>query len=123
MATFWARLYKTVDSAFKAHPDDRSARIAARDTIYRAAREFVVHDLGPKLRVIGPHTLERMRIDNSAVLAHRVYLTDVDLFDAVWEREGRDLRRAVARIIELARASKRPPFDLVREWLGSPSGR
>lgn len=121
MAVFWARLYRTVDSAFKAHPDDRNARIAVRDTIYRAARETLVHEYGPRLRVIGPRTLERMRIDNSAVLAHRVYLTDVDLFDQVWRREGRDLRATVKRIIELAREDeKKRPFDAIRRHLGIP---
>src|SRR5438067_2040125 len=62
MAAFWARLYKSIDSAFKAHPDDKSARLGARDTIYREARQVLVHQLGPKLRVIGPHVLERMRL-------------------------------------------------------------
>jgi predicted aminopeptidase len=117
MAIFWSGLYRRVDSAFKAHPDDRDARIAARDTIYREAREYLVHDLGRRLRVIGPHTLERIRIDNSAVMAHRVYLTDVDLFDAVLARERRDLPRAIARIIEIAKSSKGSPFDAVRSWL------
>jgi predicted aminopeptidase len=119
MAVFWARLYKSVDSAFKAHPDDRSARIAVRDTIYRAARETLVHELGPKFRVIGPRALERLRIDNSAVLAHRVYLTDVDLFDQVWLRERRNLRATVERIIKLAREDKdKRPFDALRRYLG-----
>lgn len=119
LAQFWAGLYRTVDSAFKAHPEDRNARIAARDTIYRAAREYLVHDLGSRLRVIGPHTLERIRIDNSAVMAHRVYLTDVHLFDDVLAREGGDLPRALARIIEVARTGKQAPFDALRRWLQS----
>lgn len=120
MAGFWAQLYKSVDSAFKAHPKDRDARLAARDTIYRAARETLVHTLGPRLRVIGPHALERMRLDNSAVLAHRIYLTDVDLFDAVWLREGRNLASAVARIIELAKSDPKNPFGAVRRYIATP---
>lgn len=118
MAKFWAGLYQTVDSAFTAHPDDRRARIAARDTIYRRARETLVHDLGRQLRVIGPHTLERMRIDNSAVLARRVYLTDVELFDQVWLREKRNLRATVRRIIDLAKANPKDPFGAVRAFVG-----
>src|SRR4051812_23976527 len=101
MAGFWAQLYKSIDSAFKVHPHDMDARLRARDTIYRAARETLVHSFGPKLRVIGPHALERMRLDNSAVLAHRIYLTDVELFDAIWYREQQDLPRTVRKIIEL----------------------
>jgi predicted aminopeptidase len=118
MAGFWAALYQSVDSAFKAHPDDRGARLAARDTIYRAARYTLVHDLGPRLRVIGPRALERMRLDNSAVLARRTYLTDIDVFDAVWVKEGRNLPAAVARIIGLAKSDPKYPFDAVRRFVG-----
>ena len=121
MAGFWAALYASIDSAFKAHPDDRNARIGARDTIYRAARYTLVHDLGPKLRVIGPHALERIRLDNGAVLARRVYLTDVDLFDAVWRKEDRNLPAAVKRIIGLAKSDKEKPFAAIRNWLKTPA--
>jgi predicted aminopeptidase len=120
MARFWGALYKRVDSAFKAHPGDadRARRIAVRDTIYRAARDTLIHVLGPRLRVIGPQALERMRIDNAAVMARRVYLTDVDLFDGIWLKDGRNLRRAVADVIALAKAdSLRKPFDALRRAL------
>ena len=112
LGAFWGALYKRVDSAFKAHPGDsnRTRRIAVRDTIYRAARDTLIHVLGPRLRVIGPHVLERMRIDNASVMARRVYLTDVDLFDALWQADGRDTRRAIAHIIQIAKddAAKKP---------------
>jgi predicted aminopeptidase len=120
LAAFWGGLYKRVDSAFKAHPGDsnRTRRIAVRDTIYRAARDTLIHVLGPRLRVIGPHVLERMRIDNAAVMARRVYLTDVDLFDALWQKDGRDTRRAISHIIGIAKDdSLKKPFDALRRAL------
>jgi predicted aminopeptidase len=121
MASFWGGLYKTVDSAFKAHPGDenRSRRIAVRDTIYRDARETLSHQLGPKFRVIGPHVLERIRIDNAAVMARRVYLTDVDLFDQAWVKQRYDLRATIERVIAIARGDKdRKPFAALRSTLG-----
>jgi predicted aminopeptidase len=121
MAEFWKSLYRRVDSAFKAHPGDgnRARRIAVRDTIYRAARDTLIHVLGPRFRVIGPRALERIRIDNSAVMARRVYLTDVDLFDDVWVREKRELRAAIRRIIAIAKEDEaRRPFDALRKYLG-----
>jgi predicted aminopeptidase len=121
MAEFWKALYRRVDSSFKAHPGDenRARRIAVRDTIYRAAKDTLIHVLGPRFRVIGPRALERIRIDNSAVMARRVYLTDVDLFDEVWVREKRELRAAVRRIIAIAKEDEaRRPFDALRRYLG-----
>ena len=121
LAGFWATLYHSIDSAFKAHPGTdgaaRAARIAARDTLYRAARVDLIETLGPKLRTVGPRYLERVPLDNAALLARRVYLTDLELFDRVYEREGWDMRRTVRRIVELAKGRRRDPYGALREWV------
>lgn len=121
MARFWEALYRSIDSAFKAHSDSKPARLAARDTIYGRARQQLLEDLGPKLRTISPRALERMRLDNAALLAHRIYLTDVDLFDAVWMREGGDLRQAFSTIVRLAKSKPKEPFVALRRWLADSS--
>ena len=122
LGTFWAALYHSIDSAFKAHPGAsgaaRTARLAARDTLYRLARIDLVETLGPKLRTVGPRYLERVALDNAALLAQRVYLTDLPLFDAVYAREGFDLRRTVRRVIELAKSRPKDPYGALRDWLG-----
>jgi predicted aminopeptidase len=120
LGRFWAALYATVDSAYKAHPDDKNARIAVRDSIsVRSSRELV-ETLGPQLRTIGPRALERTRFDNAALLARRVYMTDLDLFDRVYEREDWDLRNTIKRVSNLARSAPRDPYGAVRRWLDSP---
>ena len=122
MARFWEQLYHSVDSAYKAHPGEDSAhvreRIAARDTVYRQARTELVEVLGPQLHTIGPRVLERMRLDNAALMARRIYLTDLDLFDGVWLREGQDLKKTINRIIALAKSKPKDPFGAVRGWVG-----
>ena len=120
LGRFWAAMYTTVDSTYKAHPDDKAARIAARDSISARARIELVETLGPQLRTIGPRALERVRLDNAALLARRVYMTDLELFDAVYDREDCDLRRTIARIRTLARASPRDPYGAVKRWLALP---
>jgi predicted aminopeptidase len=119
MARFWEGLKNSIDSGYKAHPGDAnvSARIEARDTIYARARVVLVYTLGPKLRTIGPRVLERMRLDNAALLARRIYLTDLDLFDEVWVREGGDLKRTIARVTELAKTKPKDPFGALRAWI------
>ncbi len=121
MARFWAQLYHSIDSAYKAHPGDddvaRGTRIAARDTIYTRARQELVFTIGPQLRTIGPRVLERMRLDNAALLAHRIYLTDVDLFDDLWARDTQNLRRTVADVIRIAKSNRKDPFGALRKEL------
>jgi len=117
MARFWSQLYHSIDSAFKAHPDSEAARLAARDTIYARARVELVNVLGPQLRTISPRAMETLRLDNAALLARRIYLTDLDVFDALWAKEHGDLRATIQQIIALAKAKPKDPFGAVREWV------
>lgn len=121
MARFWERLYHSIDSTYKAHPGSDSAhvreRIAARDTVYARARTELVEVLGPQLHTIGPRVLERMRLDNAALMARRIYLTDLDLFDAVWVRNNQDLKKTIAELIVLAKSKPKDPFGALRAWV------
>ena len=125
MARFWKRLYAEVDSIFTAHPGDslRPRRLVLRDSVYAAAREELVFRVGPQLRTIAPRQLERVRLDNAALLARRIYQTDLDLFDSVYVREGRSTRLAFERIIGILGAEDGPddPFDALRAWLAGSS--
>ena len=77
--------------------------------------------LGPQLRTIGPRALERMRLDNAALLARRIYGTDLDLFDRIWTREGGNLRGSVERIVGLAKKQPKDPFGALKQWLADSS--
>jgi predicted aminopeptidase len=121
MGAVWTDVYESLDSAFRAHPDDRAARLAARDTIYQKLRERLVTDVAPRLRLVRPTALARVRLDNASLLARRVYLTGLDGFDAVYDRCGGSLRCAVARIIALARSEPSDPFDAVARWTRAPA--
>ena len=125
LAAFWKHLHRDLDSTFKAHAGEAAmaTRLALRDSIYRAAREELVFRLGPLLRTIAPRYVERVRLDNAALLARRIYLTDVDLFDSVWVREKYDVRRAVERIIGIAKSDKKQPYDALRRWIAGAGRR
>jgi predicted aminopeptidase len=120
MGAFWASLYRSLDSAYKAHPGDsaRAERLAARDTVYARGRQHLIDDVAPKLRTIAPERMARVRIDNNAaLLARRIYLTDLELFDRVWARENYDLRKTIERVILLAKDAD-DPYAAVKKWLG-----
>jgi predicted aminopeptidase len=124
LARFWKMLHHDIDSVFTAHPGDENVhlRLALRDSIFRMARLNLVHRLGPQLRTVAPRFLERVRLDNAALMARRIYLTDLDLFDSVWVRERRSTRNAIHRIIAIARADTADaPYDALRRWLAPAS--
>ena len=112
-------MIRSLDSAYAAHPASKAARLAARDTVYQRARVRLVNEIGPALKTINPRYAERVPLDNAALLARRVYASDLDLFDRIYEREGKNLRRAIGRVIGLAKANKDDPFAALREWVGT----
>jgi len=119
LARFWARLIESLDSAYAAHPESKAARIAVRDTVYARARTALVSEIGPALKTINPRYAERVPLDNASLLARRVYASDLDVFDLIYEREGRDLRRAIGRMIALAKSNPQAPFVALRSWVAA----
>jgi predicted aminopeptidase len=118
---FWTSIYHSLDSAFTAHPGDsaRLTRIAARDTVFARARRSLEDNVRPALRTVKLSSPVRVKLDNSIVMSRRIYLTDLPLFDAVYDREGRDLRAAIRRIIALAKSEPKDPYGAIRSWLSS----
>jgi predicted aminopeptidase len=107
LAAFYARVYAALDSAFTALPGDsvRDARIAARDSIFASARTQLATVVAPQLGVTDTTWARRVRLNIATVLARRVYRDEVDGFERILTEQGGDLRRAIERIGELARAA------------------
>ena len=118
LASFWSRVIKSLDSAYAAHPESKAARIAARDSVYARTRVALVKEIAPQFKTINPVYAERVSLNNAALLARRVYATDLDAFDRVYQKEGCDLKRAIGRIISLAKSDPRHPFDALKKWAG-----
>ena len=106
LAAFWRALAGAIDSAFAAHPGTagQPARLAARDTLYARARRRLVDSVAPTFATIDPRYARVVALDNAALLARRVYLSDLEAFEATFAAAGRDLRGAIARLIETHRA-------------------
>jgi predicted aminopeptidase len=81
-----------------------------------------VGEIAPQLKTINPRYAERVPLDNASLLARSVYARDLDVFDQIYEKEGRDLKRTIGRVIGLAKANKDNPFAALRRWVGGGSG-
>ena len=125
LGAFWAALYATLDSTFAAHPDSldpagaKGARLAARDSIYAAARTRLVDSVAPLLHTWPRAWAERVPLDNAVLMARRVYATGLDGFDAGFAREGGALAATVRAIVTRAKAGARDPFAAVAAWADS----
>ncbi|MBM3907350.1 MAG: aminopeptidase [Gemmatimonadetes bacterium] len=101
LGAFWTRLTDSLEAAYAAHPGaaGRAARLTARDSVYAWARRHLVDSVGPQLTTYPAWYASRVKLDNAALLARRVYMTDLARYDSVWVAEGKDLRRAMARLV------------------------
>ena len=115
---FWSGLYWSLDSAFAAHPGDRAARLTARDTVFTHARTALRTSLAPRLRTMDSAAVARIRLNTAAVLARRIYLTDLQLFEGVLTRSNGDVRAAIKTLLDLARTERSAPYAAVRRFLG-----
>ncbi|HEY7879120.1 MAG TPA: aminopeptidase [Gemmatimonadaceae bacterium] len=118
IGAFWQDTFDALDSAFRAHPESKAARLAARDTVFAHEREHFMRDVLPQLPGVQPGVQVRLDLNNAILLSRRVYRTGLDLFDDVLVREGGDLRKAFAQIVALAKSRPEDPYGAVRDWLG-----
>ena len=118
LGLFWADLSRQIEAVFAAlPPDSTKARIAARDSVYAQARRHLVDSVAPQLRTYPKGWAERVTLNNAVLLSRRVYAQGLDEFDAVYQREGRDVRKSVLRISELAKSKPDNPEAAITQWL------
>jgi len=118
MGRFWDVLYASLDSAFQAHPESTAERLVARDSVFAHVQALFTDSVLPALHTVGPHARIQLHLSNAVLLANRIYRTRLDLFDAVYAREGRDLRRTVQQVITLAKSRPDDPYGAVEDWVG-----
>lgn len=106
LGTYWAALFTTLDSTFRAHPGDslKDRRLALRDSVYADARRTLVDSIAPLFRAVDVPYATRVRLDNAALMSRRIYLTDLDVFERVYAEESQDLERSIVRIIRAHRS-------------------
>ncbi len=116
LGAMWERTYRTLDSAFQAHPGARamSHRLAVRDSIYARARAVLVDSIAPQWRTIDRRAAPRVRLDNAALMARRIYATGLDDFERVYAREAREVRRTLERVIAIVEAAPADPGAALR---------
>jgi predicted aminopeptidase len=120
LALFWSRLVRSVDSAYKPWPSDSAARVRARDTVFARGRRELVDSVAPRLSTIPAGRFARIQLDNASLLARRAYAGEPELFAAVFDRCGRDVRRSISAITGIARDAPRA-FDALRSWVRDSS--
>jgi len=96
-----------------------SAKLAAREDVFEAARRTFEVDVRPHLRVLSFAGFLEGELNNAALIGRRLYYDRLDLFAAAHDALGGDLRRTIARIVEAAEARPDDPYGAVEELLAA----
>ncbi len=100
LGAFWERTSNEIEAVFASLPDSaRTERISARDRVYAQARTRLLDSIAPQLRTYPEEWARKVTLNNAVLLSRRVYAERLDRFDSVYVAEGRDLKRAIQRII------------------------
>ena len=121
LAAFYAELMSALQELYGSGLP-RDTVVARRALVFTAARDDLAGGLGGQLEVFDGERLSQRPLNNASVVAARIYLSDLVVFDRVLEGHGGDLSLTVATIKEAVTADQtRDPFAVVRELAGPPS--
>lgn len=81
-------------------------KIEQREQIFDAARDEFRQHVQPRLKVNTYGSFLTAPLNNATLISRRLYYGRLDLFEAVYQSRGGDLRRTVADIVAAAKGQK-----------------
>ena len=95
--------------------DDLTAaqRVQQRDTVFRNWRNDYRSRVVPLLKTNSFRDYADSPLNNATLIGTRLYYQHLDLFERVYQRYNRDLKRASEAIMRAARINQRDPFGAV----------
>ncbi|HEX2094401.1 MAG TPA: aminopeptidase [Longimicrobiaceae bacterium] len=106
------RLYARTDLS-------REAKLAARETVFRGARERFAGEIRPRLRVQSFASFLTTPLNNATLISRRLYYHRLELFERVFQERGRDLPRTIREIVRAARGAE-DPYAATERLLHTP---
>lgn len=95
--------------ALYARPDlTREQKIAAREEVFRRARERFAAEIRPALQVQSFAGFERSPLNNATLISRRLYYHRLDLFERVFRAYGGDLPATIAAVVRVAEGADDP---------------
>jgi predicted aminopeptidase len=95
-------------------------KLILREAVFEDARTRFAGEVEPRLRTGMFRGFGRRPLNNATLIGIRLYYDRLDLFEAAFERLGRDYVATVHAVIDAARASPRDPYAAVRSLAGEP---
>ena len=115
LAAFYSALTLELEDLYASGLDEVEV-LSRRDSVFATARERLRGPLAEELDAFDGKQLAERPLNNASVLAARIYMSDLEVFDRALVRFGGDLRATVAAMRDAVAAREGlDPFAVVRE--------
>lgn len=121
-AGFLTELVAELEALYSREDLAQEQKLGMREEVFARARQRFVEEIQPQLQVLTYGSFARTPLNNAYLIARRIYYQDLDLFEAVHQTTGGDLRRTLDLIDAAARAQPDDPFEAVRALLQVTAG-
>ena len=114
---FLSRLVAELEKVYARDDWTAAQRIAQRDVVFKAERERFAREVAPRLLTSSFRDFADEPLNNATLIATRLYYDRLDLFEAAYDKNGRDLKRTVEAVIKLAQDNVKDPFAALARYV------
>lgn len=108
-------LYNSLDSAYRSEPS-REKRIAAKNEIIGRFKKDFTQNYDSIFKTKNYIDVPQSTINNASLMIHMTYSQDLDLYQKLYDRCGRNLKSTVAVLLEISKMKGNPKENL-NAWL------
>ncbi len=114
---FLTELVGELEAVYGSAELSRDEKLAAREEVFARAKERYAAEVRPRLQVSSFDRFLSEELNNATIISRRIYYDRLELFEQVYRSRGNDLRRAIADMVQAARANRADPFAAVQALL------
>jgi predicted aminopeptidase len=107
---FLTDLVTALEDVYAREDLDDFGKLAALEDVFEAARRSFEADVRPNLRALTFAGFLDEELNNAALIGRRLYYDRLDLFAAVHDALGGDLRATIARVVDAAEGQPDDPY-------------
>lgn len=105
---FLSALVEELEALYGREELTRERKLELREEVFVRAKRTFAAEVRPRLRVATYDSFARDPLNNATLISRRLYYHRLDLFEALFEAQGRDLRRTLDVLLPAVKDAEEP---------------
>jgi predicted aminopeptidase len=115
------RLYAKLDSVYRTEPS-REKRIAAKNEIIGGFKRSFMIRYDSLFKTKNYLDIPQSTINNASIMIHMTYSRDLDLYNRLFEKCGKNLKTTIAALVRISKIKGDPKQNLT-QWLADGNNK